>query len=326
MPGFDQHTKEKIQQWDALQKEAIEIELFETHSEEGKQFTNYAKQITQLAPHLTIQHKTNETIGLPSFLLVENIQYSALALEKELEPFLEGLSQIKGHGPILSQELKESLDQIDIPVTLKLYIALQCPHCPGVVRTVLPMAFHCKNIKLHIIDGTLFPQAAQKDSVMAAPCLILDDDFRWTGSISAQEIVKMILNRDVSQLGPGTLKNILEQGDASWITEQIIKAGKIFDGFVKLILHETWSVRLGAIVIVEELAEKKPELALMLCPLLFDEFDQKDVTIQGDILYALGEAGDLHTKEQITRILAHLDNEHLIDEAKDAIESIESRN
>jgi alkyl hydroperoxide reductase subunit AhpF len=130
-------------------------------------------------------------------------------------PFLEVLSQIKNAPYSLSPDIQKGLDQIEIPVNLKLYIALQCPHCPRVVRTVFPLAFENKAIKLHIIDGTLFPDQSGKDLVMSAPCLILDNGFRWTGSVHSQEITKMIINRDASQLSPATLINILEQGDVS---------------------------------------------------------------------------------------------------------------
>ncbi|RLB99077.1 MAG: hypothetical protein DRH90_21035 [Deltaproteobacteria bacterium] len=199
---------------------------------------------------------------------------------------------------------------------------MECPHCPNVVRTIIPMAMICENLHLQIIDGTLFPETAQKDGVMSAPCLILDDDFRWTGEVTAQEIIEIITNRDPSQLSAATLKNILEQGDASWIARQMMEKGKIFDGFIKLLLHETWSVRLGAMVIVEELAETDPKLAAKLCPELIALFDKKEIPVQGDILYVLGEAGNSETKKWINNKIDTLEHQDLIDAANDALETL----
>ena len=161
---------------------------------------------------------------------------------------------------------------------------------------------------------------------MSAPCLILDDDFRWTGSVPAQEIVKMITSRDPSQLSAKTLKTILEQGDAAWIARQMVKKKKIFDAFIKLLVHETWSVRLGAMVVIEELVETDPDIAALLCPPLIDLFDGKDIPIQGDILYALGEAGDRKTKKWISEKLPKLEHQDLIDAAAEALDSLESKN
>ncbi len=328
MPIFDPKSKAMIQNWDQTIEKQIKIKLITTDHSENNQFVNFRNQIVNITSSILIESKKNGK-NLPGFLLQDNITYSALPLEKELEPFLEALSQINAKNPLLSEpalseSIGQTLDKIDIPVQLKLYIALQCPHCPNVVRTVIPLALHCDKIKLHIIDGSLFPETAQKDKVMSAPCLILDDDFRWTENVSMEEIVKMITHRDPSQLSAETLKTILEQGDASWIAQQMIKKKKIFDGFIKLLIHETWSVRLGAMVVVEALVETKPDLAVLLCPCLIDLFDEKDVPIQGDILYALGQAGDRKTEEWIKKKIPTLVHQDLIDTATEAIDSLKS--
>ncbi len=133
----------------------------------------------------------------------------------------------------------------------------------------------------------------------------------------------MITDRDPSQLSASTLKNIIEQGDASWIAKKMIEQEKIFNGFIKLLLHEIWSVRLGAMVIVEELVETHPELAAKLCPELIALFDTKDVPVQGDIFYVLGEAGSSETKKWITNKITTLEHQDLIDAANDALDTLD---
>ncbi len=322
MQIFDEQSKNMIMDWAQSLKNQIKIKLITTEHVETNQFINFTKKITDTASKLTVDSEKGEK-DLPYFQLKENIKYCALPLSRELEPFLKALSQINNHQVKLAEPIIKSLDKINIPVSLKLYIALECPHCPNVVRTIIPMAMICENLHLQIIDGTLFPETAQKDGVMSAPCLILDDDFRWTGEVTAQEIIEIITNRDPSQLSATTLKNILEQGDASWIARQMMEKGEIFDGFIKLLLHETWSVRLGAMVIVEELAETNPKLAAKLCPELIALFDKKDIPVQGDILYVLGEAGNSETKKWINNKIDTFEHQDLIDAANDALEALD---
>jgi hypothetical protein len=336
MPTFDTLSQTLIQNWDQTLEKSIKIKLILADHVQDNQFINFTKQLINTTLNIRVESKKGEN-ALPGFLLKENITYSALPLGKELEPFLETLSQINGEHKMPSKSILQTkdtidmdridTDKIDIRVSLKLYIALECPHCPNVVRTVIPLALACNKINLHIIDGSLFPETAQKDSVMSAPCLILgdgfrDDDFRWMGSVHSEEIVKMIIDRDPSQLSAHTLKTILEQGDATWIAQQMIKKGKIFDAFIKLLLHKTWSVRLGAMVIVEELCETEPNLAARLCPSLILVFDGKDIPVQGDILYALGEAGDGKTKEWLLQKLPKLVHPDLIDAATEALDNL----
>ena len=322
MTPFDPQTTTLIRNWNQTLDTPVKIKRISTdHAEEG-QFINFAEQASGIAAKLFIDTQKGEDT-LPCFLLRENVTYSALPLERELAPFLDALSQLNTRNRILSDQLKQALDTLDIPVRLKLYIALQCPHCPTVVRTVIPLALYCKKIHLTIIDGTLFPDSAQKDHVLSTPCLILDNDLRWTGSVSDREIVTLITSRDPEQLSVDMLKTILEQGNAQWIAGQMIEKKKIFNSFLNLLLHETWSVRLGAMVVVEDIAQTDPDLAALMCPDLINLFDEKKVPVQGDILYALGEAGTNETRAWIKAKLPTLDHPDLIDAAQDALDSLE---
>ncbi len=325
MALFDLKSRTLIQNFNTAGNIKARIQRITTDHAEDHQFISIVDEFSTLLPDLAIESKKSDT-GLPGFRFKDNITYSALPLDKELEPFLEALSILSGQIPPLSDDIIKALDDMDIPVRLTLYIALHCPFCPMVVKTVVPLALHCPLIILHIIDGSLFPETAAKDKVMSAPCLILDDSFRWTGQVTADEILTMILHRDPSQLSPGTLQTILEQGDAAWITRQMKEKNQIFNGFMALLLHDTWSVRLGAMVIVEELSESDPKLAARLCPILMDRFDGNEIPVQGDILYVLGLAGDETTEEWIKARLNSFEHQDLMDAAMDAMETLASKN
>ncbi len=321
MTFFDPESQTKIKTFTQTRPIKTRIQRISAGHAEDHQFALMAHALSTLIPDLIIEEEKTDA-GLPGFRLKDNITYSALPLDKELGPFLEALDGLSGHSEPLAGAVTKALDDIDIPVRLTLYIALQCPFCPTVVRTVSALALHCPQIRLHIIDGSLFPETAAKDGVMSAPCLILDDGFRWTGQVTADEILNMILHRDPAQLSAGSLQTILEQGDASWISRQLIEKNQIFDGFIALLLHDTWSVRLGAMVIVEDLCESAPELAARLCPILMDRFDGNDIPVKGDILYVLGLAGDEDAGEWIRARLTSLDHRDLADAAQDALETL----
>lgn len=321
---FNPKVRERIETFNKAGTIKTRIQLITADHVQDHQFMSIGHELSGLIPGL-IPEPLKKDSGLPGFGFKNNILYSAFPFDKELKPFLEALSILSGHPPLLSDAIQKALDDIDIPVRLTLYIALQCPFCPTVVKTVLPLALHCPLIHLHIIDGSLFPETAEKDEVLSAPCLILDGGFRWTGHVAADELLGMILHRDPSQLSAETLQTILEQGNASWITRQMMEKNRIFDGFITLLLHDTWSVRLGAMVIVEELAESDPKLAARLSPILMDRFDEKDIPVKGDILYVLGLSGDEATKEWIKTRLASFDHQDLMDAAEDAMDTLSEK-
>lgn len=318
--------KERLLEWNNTQNKTIEIQRISSKENQlDSHIEDFCRILTKTSPRIKCTVSVEEN-HLPGIKLLENIIFSSIPLEMELPPFIEALSLLGNVDiPVLSEQTKANLNKIDIPVSLKLYIARQCPHCPEVVRTVIPLAIACPHIKLTIVDGTLFNEEALKDGVMSAPCLILDQDFRWTGMVSPEEITNMIVNRDPSQLSTHSLKTILEEGKADWISSKMTEQNKIFHGFIDLVTHENWSVRLGAMVILESLAEDTPELAATIGPELLSRFADSDVTVQGDILYALGETGDLKTRDKIKKITRGIDDPELMEAAREAIGAIEAR-
>ncbi len=96
MQIFDDQSKNMIMDWAQSLKNQIKIKLITTEHVETNQFINFTKKITDTASKLIIDSEKGEK-NLPYFQLKENIKYCALPLSKELEPFLEALSQINNH-------------------------------------------------------------------------------------------------------------------------------------------------------------------------------------------------------------------------------------
>ena len=117
----------------------------------------------------------------------------------------------------------------------------------------------------------------------------------------------------------------MEQGDAEWISERMIEQNRIFPEYIKLLLHPKWPVRLGAIVVAEDMAEKAPHLAAGLEPFVFEAFDSAPVDVKGDLLYTLGVAGDLDTADRIEKKAEYLDDPELKEAAAEAVSEIKSR-
>ncbi|MCP4118325.1 MAG: hypothetical protein GY737_23580 [Desulfobacteraceae bacterium] len=319
------NLEEKLHAWNGNLEKETEITLITTGSGQDTPFTDFCDRLASALPNIKVTRENDPEKTLPEIRLTGNLVYSALPLEQELEPFLEALSRVVGPVPGLPEGIKEKLAGIDIPIRLKLYVAVHCPHCPAMVRAITPLATACDQIHLNVVDGTLFPEEASVDNVMSAPCLILDNDIRWTGSVDPAEVVDMIVNRDPALLSAASLRMILEEGKAGWIAARMMEASAIFPAFIELLLHETWSVRLGAMVVLEEMAEAMPALAARITDPLWTAFEGADIPVKGDILYALGEAGDPGIGTKIRELAPTLGNQDLKEAAAEALEAIESR-
>lgn len=317
--------EEKLHAWNGSLEKETGITLATTGSDQDAPFLEFCDRLAAALPNVKVTQETDDENTLPEIRLSTNLVYSALPLEQELEPFLEALSRVNAPTSGLPAGVKEKLARLDIPTRLKLYVAMHCPHCPAMVRAMTPLTAACDPLHLNVVDGTQFPEEASRDNVMSAPCLILDDDIRWTGNVDPAEVVEMIVNRDPSQMSASSLQMILEEGKANWIAARMMEANAIFPAFIALLIHETWSVRLGAMVVLEDMAEEMPDLAARITEPLWQAFEGADIPVQGDILYALGESGDPGIEAKIRDLAPTLENPDLKEAAAEALEAIASR-
>ena len=316
---------QKIENWNKNLEGDIPIQLVLNQGPEDRALETFCDFLSGHAPRVKVTRKTDSEKKMPEIQITRRIIYSALPLEQELAPFLEALSLTRRSEPDLPPGIQETLKKITIPARLKLWVAQACPHCPAMVRSLVPLALASDQVSLHMVDGTLFPGKAAKEKVLSAPCLILDGDFRWTGQVEAGEVAEMMATRDPASLSAASLQLILEEGKASWIAEQMMDRNAIFPGFIELLLHETWSVRLGAMVVIEELTEHAPNLAGTIVPPLLNAFPGADIPVKGDILYALGEIGDEKTAREIKKLNMDGDHPDLAEALADALASIQER-
>jgi hypothetical protein len=159
-------------------------------------------------------------------------------------------------------------------------------------------------IRLRIIDAEWIPQWSRADQIRAVPTIILDDRFRWTGSFQLKELLTMSLQRDPSQLSSASLRQIIEDGDAQRVANMMAESDQVFTALIELLTHERWSVRLGAMVAAEYLADQTPSLALELADQLWSCFSDIGEQTQGDVLHVIGQVKTQKTRSYLEKVIS----------------------
>ncbi|WP_419662803.1 putative electron carrier protein related to thioredoxin [Desulfosarcina variabilis str. Montpellier] len=285
-------------------------------------FKAFANQLTELAPCVHLKKDGDALVRLPALFVGPHKTYQALPLNRELEPFLTALGDASAFADQLAKGVREQLDRLEVPAMTKVYITPHCPFCPTVVSLLLGLAAASDRVRLSIIDGELFPDEAQKDRVSAAPTIILDDQFRWTGSVDANELVTMMLDRDPAGLGADALQGLIEDGDAQGVAQMMADNGTLFPAFFKLLTHPRWSVRLGAMVTFETLVELDPQLAAQVVDPIISCFGDVDDMVKGDLLHVVGESGNPAAMPFLKSVASDAEDEEVRDAAIEAIEKL----
>jgi glutaredoxin len=232
----------------------------------------------------------------------------------ELGPFLEAVSGEPRSAP---SDLR--------PAALRIFVAQACPHCPTAVRTLLSLITPGGPVALEVIDSEACPEAAETEKVKSVPTLILDDSFRWTGDIRSGDLEALLTPGDRTDLDAGLLGRALENGNAGPLAALMAEADRISPALADLLAAEAMSVRIGAMMVVEELLEQAPSLVERFVPALRERFDAAPEPARGDMLYILGEAGPPSLKTEIEALLAGDLHPEVAEAAREALERLDER-
>ncbi|CAB1073017.1 hypothetical protein D1AOALGA4SA_1732 [Olavius algarvensis Delta 1 endosymbiont] len=291
-----------------------------------KSFKEFCDMLSRLVPGIKVLKDDDADRQPPQIVIGNGLRYQTVPAGHELQPFLEALIAFGSDTPDFAVSTRALLKEEKLPAALTLFIAQQCTFCPTAVRQLFPLPLIDDNIQLTIIDGTLFPEAAEPHKIQAVPTLLLDEQFRWTGSVPLEEIINTINSRDPASLGAASLENILKEGQASHLAAMMLDDKQIFPAFHELLIHDKWHIRLGAMVVMEEIADQDPGLAAEVLDFLWDRFHRQQDQVRGDILYMLGEIKDRRAAAWLEEVLAGDYSEEVKEAAGEALEKIPKMN
>jgi hypothetical protein len=282
----------------------------------------FCDELVQQVPKIRVKNELGDPDEIPAIQVHNGLRYQAIPAGTEVGPFIEAL-QLKDRGTAQVEGTTAArLAEIDLPTHLVIYVSPQCKFCPGALHQLLPLLTLNPNMRLTVIDAMHFPELAENDSIQSVPTLILEDQFRWTGTFQLNEIIEMVVNRDPSVLGPASLEMMLKEGKAGQLAKMMLDKAEIFPAFYDLLIHAKWPVRLGAMVVMEEIIEKNPDLAIQTIKPLWQRFDQTDNRVKGDLVYILGQIAPKETTPLLASILKGEYEAEVKEAAREALEQL----
>jgi hypothetical protein len=318
MQSIDSRAAGRIKAFGETLTEPIDIRFSPAQDSRNDQMRTFCEQLTQITDRIRLKIDHDENGHLPSILIGSNIRYQAVPLGRELEPFLDALRMLQ--TPV-SEDVVARVEMVDLPVGLKIYVAQQCGFCPMVLKQLLPLPFGNANIRLTIIDAFLFEELARDHSIKAVPTIILDDQLRWTGNdIPLSELIEAMTDRDPASLPVSVLERMITDGAAFSLAAMMMKANAIFPSFIEVLLNEQFTIRLGAMSIMEEIAESAPSVGKQIIQPLTERFDTLSDTVKGDMLYVMGELQSEDALPLIRSVIRGDYDPEVIEAAREALE------
>lgn len=282
-----------IRDWNESLPGKITLRFVRTPDERSALFGDYLDGLSALAPKVGVSRTEGGPDEMPSIRLRESWTFHMVPEAKELDPFLGLLRAAAGADASgVSEEVKEKLHEIEEPSLFDIFVSTRCPNCPAVMDRLSRFPLVNPLIHMRVIDGLLFHERALEKSVRAVPTLFLADGQRFTGQVRPEEVADGLVRGDPSRMSSEAFARMIRAGDAGGLAEMMIGRGQVFPGVVELLAGEDFSLRLGAMVTIEEVAEASPRLALEALEHMWARMDGSPVSVRGDIVYLIGEFGD----------------------------------
>jgi len=318
------HEKKQILTLNETLSKEVEIDLIESDHEKSRSIRQFCDRLTQMVPKIIVKKEDSNTDEIPAIKIHNGLRYQAVPSGTEVAPFIDALNMLDSNTARIDEATNAQLAKVKLPTNLMIYVSPQCKFCPQAVRQLLPLLSLNSNIRLTVIDATHFPELAEMENIHSVPTLILEDHFRWTGSFQINEIVDVMKNRDPSMLGPVSLEMMLKEGKAGELAAMMLQKVQIFPAFYEVLAHPKWPVRLGAMVVMEELIENNRDLAARMLEPLWERFNKVDNPVKGDLLYLFGQLKRTECVPLLQAILKGDYDSEVQEAAQEALDKIRS--
>jgi hypothetical protein len=265
-------------------KHPVRLGLITTADPQTARLAAFCELLNSLIPRLRLTAVDGGPPAMPGIVAGSRFLFHEVPQGPSLPPFLKALAAAGEEETAVADRTGREL--------LQVFVAPGCPFCPRVVDQTVGMVAHDSRLRLEVWDAALFPEKAAACGVRSVPTVLLGTRFRWTGAVSAAEIREACEVLEKGVLGAAAMQRMIEEGNAFEIVRLFQENGATAPAFVDLLTHPALPLRLGAMAVMETLAEKDPRLAGGVLPSLWERFDAAETAVKGDILYVIGEVGD----------------------------------
>jgi glutaredoxin-like protein len=126
------------------------------------------------------------------------IRYYGIPAGYEVPPITDAIVELSNSHANLSPKAKSIMATVRRRANIKIFVLTTCVFCPIVARHAYRAAIESSKVTSEIIDSQLFPDLAQRHSVMGVPKIILNDNTDITGAIQEAEFFGKLKDSDIS--------------------------------------------------------------------------------------------------------------------------------
>ncbi|MBX5328395.1 MAG: thioredoxin family protein [Candidatus Bathyarchaeota archaeon] len=121
------------------------------------------------------------------------VRFYGLPFGYELATLLEAIINVSRRKTDLSEETKNKLKEVKVPVHIQVFVTLTCPYCPIVASIAHKFAIESDLVRADVVDSGEFPHLAQKYAVMGVPKTVINEKVDFMGPVTEDLFAQQVL-------------------------------------------------------------------------------------------------------------------------------------
>ena len=296
--------------------DTVTLGFISTDHPENTRFEKFIEEFASLSERIRVEVRPSAGKNPPAIVVGGNVYYHAIPDKTELPPFMDAISLSTKDYP--SVPAKHGAD-------LKIIVMAGCVHCPHAVRNAVGFAFSNNGVKVSIIDGMMFKDAIEKFNIKSAPTIIINDQVFLTGIIPENDLTRWVYKTNEKHFLIDDFIRMIKEGNAHKLADIMMDDGVIYPDFLSLLWNDKWSLRLGAMVVLEDIYEKKPPLIKTVIKEIEEHLFDNDLRNRCDGAFLIGNIGGKDSIPVLESAMAVRKEEAFLESAEEAISLIRSR-
>lgn len=194
---LDQQAKAQLQSYLNRLVAPITIGFAADDSETSRQMDSLLKDFASLSNKIVVKTDDSPDVRRPSFTIARQgemprIRFAAMPMGHEFSSLILALLQASGYPSREDAALQDSARKLAGPLNFEIYISLSCHNCPEVVQSLNLLAVLNPQVKVDVVDGSLFPDEVKARRIMAVPTVYLNGGPFLSGRREFGEIISKL--------------------------------------------------------------------------------------------------------------------------------------
>lgn len=294
----------------------IKLDFFSVDHPENKHFERFVEEVSSVSEKIRFKVKATKGEHLPAIVIGERIYYHAVPYKTEFAPFIDAISLAARHVPPV---------QPGTHVDLKVVVTPGCTYCPNAVRNAIGIAFSRKGINVSVVDGGMFKEAIERFDIKSAPTTIINEKVFLTGIIPEENLSEWVSKTTEKRFLRDDFVTMIKEAHAYKLADMMIKDGIIYKDFLSVLWDDKWPLRLGAMVVLEDIFEKKPLLIKTVIKEIETRLVDNDMRNRCDAAFLIGNIGGKDSIPALEAAIAAEEKGIFIECAEEAISLIRKR-